>query len=665
MQWLKNLRMKKKLLLLIALPLLLSLGFASQALISNYEKMKEASIGKSWIELITSLDYLMDQLQKEGQLSIQIVSQNTPQASNQLMQIREQTLMAVHGFKDKLAELHWTLEGTSFEPLFKQIIDDLDRLHSFRLQINNKSISSEDIDSYFNQFENSFTQIIAQLRNNIGLTTFIRLILNVLFIKEEVNAFDQIISLIEEARQGIKDDLIHRILLNIGRQENAHQNFIYLLHPSHRAFYYDLIKNENLEEINHLKSSIFQLQANQFNDPTLFDRWLVIINDRIESLNFLKNQFLNLLHNEGIKIVKATKMNLFTIGLFFIAFAITTYLITSIVVKTIISSLENAVFVAKQVSRGNLKDLKLDCRTSRGDEIGDLERALCIMVDTLHTLNRDLKQEIDLLAQSGTEILSSINQASSGTSEIATALTETSTTMEELKQTSHISSEKAKDVLHSTEQAVSTLQSSESSLQSTLNDMHNIHTRMKTIVESIIQLSKHSQAIGDIINTVNDLASQSNLLAVNAAIEAAKAGEQGKGFAVVAQEVRRLAEQSKEATAQVHTLLADIQNAISSVVMSAEQGTKAVEQGVEQSSKTSEELRLLSIDINEFKRAADQITVSSDQQLIGIDQVSIAMNNIKEASNQHVIHVQQIKQAVNTLNDISQYLIKAVEQYKV
>ena len=106
---------------------------------------------------------------------------------------------------------------------------------------------------------------------------------------------------------------------------------------------------------------------------------------------------------------------------------------------------------------------------------------------------------------------------------------------------------------------------------------------MTFIADSIVRLSEQSIAIGEIISSVGDLASQSNLLAVNASIEAAKAGEHGKGFAVVAQEVRSLAEQSKESTEQIRRILNDIQKAISSAVMATEQGGKTVENSVLQS----------------------------------------------------------------------------------
>ncbi|MDO8706310.1 MAG: methyl-accepting chemotaxis protein, partial [Sulfuricaulis sp.] len=174
--------------------------------------------------------------------------------------------------------------------------------------------------------------------------------------------------------------------------------------------------------------------------------------------------------------------------------------------------------------------------------------------------------------------------------------------------------------------------------------------------ESIVRLSEQSQAIGEIIATVNDLAEQSNLLAVNAAIEANKAGEQGKGFAVVAQEVKSLAEQSKQATAQVRTILGDIQKATSTAVLATEQGNKAVEAGVKQTTETGESIRLLADSIAEAAQAATQIAASSQQQMVGMDQVALAMENIKQASVQNVAGTKQAEAAAQNLHELGQKL---------
>jgi methyl-accepting chemotaxis protein len=291
-----------------------------------------------------------------------------------------------------------------------------------------------------------------------------------------------------------------------------------------------------------------------------------------------------------------------------------------------------------------------------------------IFISTIYVLRslvRKLEEEIALLSATGSEISNSITQASNGTAETAAAVAETTTTVEELKQTSQISSEKAKGVSDLSEDALNILHASERSIAETVEGMNRIQTGMQTISDSIARLSEHSMAIGVIIDSVNDIAEQSHLLAVNAAIEAAKAGEQGKGFAVVAQEVRNLADQSKQATVQVRNLLNDIQNATGAAVMATEQGSKTVMNGIAQSSQMTQSIQSLTVGVNKVVQSASQISMSSHQQFVGIDQVTVAMNNIKEASNQQVDHLRVIEKKIHALRQVGQSLQNLVLESKI
>jgi methyl-accepting chemotaxis protein len=153
-------------------------------------------------------------------------------------------------------------------------------------------------------------------------------------------------------------------------------------------------------------------------------------------------------------------------------------------------------------------------------------------------------------------------------------------------------------------------------------------------------------------------------LAINAAIEAAKAGEQGKGFAVVAQEVKSLSEQSKQATAQVRAILGDIQKATSAAVMATEQGSKAVEAGMKLSGEAGESIRALADSIEESARAATQIAASAQQQLVGMDQVTLAMQNIEQASAQNVTSTKRTENAAQNLHELGLRLKHLVQQYR-
>ena len=287
------------------------------------------------------------------------------------------------------------------------------------------------------------------------------------------------------------------------------------------------------------------------------------------------------------------------------------------------------------------------------------------MFINLRDVTRQMTEGVNVLAASSSEITASTAQVASGSAETATAVSQTTATVEEVKQTAQVSAQKAKYVSESAQKTAQISQSGRKSVEESIEAMHRIREQVESIAESIVRLSEQSQAIGEIIATVNDLAEQSNLLAVNAAIEAAKAGEQGKGFAVVAQEVKSLAEQSKQATAQVRSILGDIQKATGGAVMATEQGSKAVEAGVKLSAEVREAIRLLAESIAESAQAALQIAASAQQQLAGMDQVALAMQNINQASAQNVASTRQAEAAAQNLHGLGLKLKGLVEQYQV
>ncbi len=340
-----------------------------------------------------------------------------------------------------------------------------------------------------------------------------------------------------------------------------------------------------------------------------------------------------------------------------------TVLIALFLTRSITRPLYQAVGVAERVAAGDLT-VAVPVSSSQ-DELGTLLQTFHRMVENLRSQTQAIQEGVNVLAASAGEILASTTQVASSAAETATAVNETTVTIEEVKQTTQLSSQKARHVADSAQKSLQVSHHGKKSVEDAVQGMSRIREQMETVAESIVSLSEQSQAIGEIITTVNDLAEQSNLLAVNAAIEAAKAGEHGKGFAVVAQEVRSLAEQSKQATAQVRTILNDIQKATNAAVMATEQGSKAVEAGEKQSTEAGESIRVLADSIAESANASTQIAASSQQQMVGMDQVALAMENIKEASTLSVTSTQQAEQSAQNLNELGQKLKRLVEQYKV
>ena len=315
---------------------------------------------------------------------------------------------------------------------------------------------------------------------------------------------------------------------------------------------------------------------------------------------------------------------------------------------------------AKQIAAG---DLTGDIRPQSENDV--LGTAFSAMTQNLRGIIQDLVEAVNILAVSTNDIMASSSQLATTAGETATSVTETTTTVEQVKQTSQVSSDKARYVSDEAQRAAGVALGGKQAVAATAEGIDVIRQQMRAIAESIRRLSAQSQAIGEIIASVDDLAAQSKLLAVNASIEAAKAGDEGKGFSVVAQEVRSLAEQSKQATAQVRTILGDIQKATSGAVLATEQGSKAVENGARQSTSAGESIGALAESIAQAAQAATQIAATSQQQSVGMDQVALAMMNIKTASTQTLASTRQAENAAQQLHALGQKLKTLVDRFKV
>lgn len=275
----------------------------------------------------------------------------------------------------------------------------------------------------------------------------------------------------------------------------------------------------------------------------------------------------------------------------------------------------------------------------------------------------EIGEGIQVLSSSAVQIVSAATQLAGSATQTAAGVAQTTSTVEEVRQTAHMAREKARHVARSAQNAERISQDGKQSSQAAGAGMERIQEQMERIAQSMMRLNEQSAAIGSIIATVEDLSQQSNLLAVNAAIEAAKAGEQGKGFAVVAQEVKHLSDQSRQATQQVRTILADIQKAAALAATATGQGHKAVEDGALQSAQAGESIAILADEIAQAAQAAQQISASSREQLAGMEQVAVAMGHVKEASAQNVDSARQLEGFARNLNDLGQRLEHLLTQY--
>ena len=331
------------------------------------------------------------------------------------------------------------------------------------------------------------------------------------------------------------------------------------------------------------------------------------------------------------------------------------------------STVQDYVGYMGEVARGNLA-ARVSIRAN-GHEFNDplvvLGRNLNDLTANLQRMIQQIRDASANLSSAAAEILAATTQQASGASEQSASIAQTTTTVDEVKAIADQSRIRAQDVTRVSMRTVEVSRVGQQAVSDTINSMNQIKSRVEGIAENILSLSEQTQQIGEIIATVNEIASQSNMLALNASVEAARAGEHGKGFSVVALEVRNLAEQSRQATAQVKTILSEIQKATNATVMATEEGTKGVERGVQLAVQAQDSIEQLASVINETSQAASQVSAGSQQQMAGVEQVALAMQNINQATVQSLASTRQAEKAAQNLNDLARQLNEMVNRYQL
>ena len=221
---------------------------------------------------------------------------------------------------------------------------------------------------------------------------------------------------------------------------------------------------------------------------------------------------------------------------------------------------------------------------------------------------------------------------------------------DKVKEDSVKTKENAQKVSSKSNLSLDFSQKEQQSVIANIEKMMALRQKIQIIAELILELSEHTQQIGDTIGIVEDIAEQTNMLALNAAVEAARAGENGKGFSVVAGEIRKLADESKQATTKITSLIKDIQHATNSTVMATEESSKEIESGVELAQNINTNIESLISLISEVKISSDEIYTDSDSQTNYLNNISLSVSSLDEGLNSTLQLLDEKMETINTLN---------------
>jgi len=331
-------------------------------------------------------------------------------------------------------------------------------------------------------------------------------------------------------------------------------------------------------------------------------------------------------------------------------------------IKNFVTRLNRVSAAMGRVADG---DLSTKIQVFAKDEIGDLGRAINRTLESMHDMVTSIRDTSAQVASAATQLYATSDQIATGAEEVAAQASTVATASQEMTSTS---SEIAKNCLlavESSKQAGDSAESGAAVVQETVAEMGRIAERVKESAQTVESLGARSDQIGEIVGTIEDIADQTNLLALNAAIEAARAGEQGRGFAVVADEVRALAERTTKATKEIGAMIRAIQVETKSAVASMEEGVREVEKGTVDAAKSGQALQEILEQANSVTMQINQIATAAEEQTATTNEITSNIQQITEVVHDTANGSQESATAANQLSRHAEELQEMVNKFKL
>ena len=330
--------------------------------------------------------------------------------------------------------------------------------------------------------------------------------------------------------------------------------------------------------------------------------------------------------------------------------------------RVILVSLAKSVHVAEQVATG---DLSVEIETSGNDEVGQLLSAFRTMTGGLRSLigqtqrsGIQITSSVTQIAASGKQLEATVNEQAASTNEVVATAKEISATAQELVRTMG-------EVSAMSEETVVAADSGQQGLGRMESTMHQMEEATQSISSKLAIINEKAANINSVVTTITKVADQTNLLSLNAAIEAEKAGEYGVGFSVVAREIRRLADQTAVATLDIEQTVKEMRSAVSAGVMSMDNFSEEVRQGADEIRRVGSQLTQIIERVQALPPRFQTVEEGMEAQSQGAQQISESMVQLNEAAQQTVDSLRETNRALENLGRASQDLQGEISHFKI